>query len=84
MVCVPLSSPSLPLIAPKKMMAGRKHVIQTTDGPLPSRMLMLAELELDASLRLQKEGLGPGRKLGCGIFIPHKGIEAVNKAQKNR
>ncbi len=71
-------------IKPKKMMAGRKHVIQTTDGPLPSRMLMLAELELDASLRLQKEGLGPGRKLGCGIFIPHKGIEAVNKAQKNR
>ena len=71
-------------IKPKKMMAGRKHVIQTTQGPLASRMLMLAELDQDASLRLQKEGLGPGRKLGCGIFIPHKGIEAVNKEQKNR
>ncbi len=71
-------------IKPKKMMAGRKHVIQTANGPLPSRMLMLAELDLDASLKLQKEGLGPGRKLGCGIFIPHKGIEAVNKEQKNR
>ena len=71
-------------IKPKKMMAGRKHVIQTTEGPLPNRMLMLAELDIDASLKLQKEGLGPGRKLGCGIFIPHKGIEAVNKEQKNR
>ena len=71
-------------IKPKKMIAGRKHVIQTTEGPLPNRMLMLAELDIDASLKLQKEGLGPGRKLGCGIFIPHKGIEAVNKEQKNR
>lgn len=71
-------------IKPKKMMAGRKHVIDTTEGPLPNRMLMLAELEPDAALVLQKDGLGPGRKLGCGIFIPHKGIEAVNKAQKNR
>lgn len=71
-------------IKPKKMMAGRKHVIETATGPLASRMLMLAELDLDASLKLQKEGLGPGRKLGCGIFIPHKGIEAVNKEQKNR
>ena len=71
-------------IKPKKMMAGRKHVIETASGPLASRMLMLAELDQDASLKLQKEGLGPGRKLGCGIFIPHKGIEAVNKEQKNR
>ncbi len=71
-------------IKPKKMMAGKKHSIASADGVLESRMLMLAELELDASLRLQREGLGPGRKLGCGIFIPHKGIEAVNKEQKNR
>ena len=71
-------------IKPKKMMAGRRHTIISNEGPLESRMLMLAELELDAAMKLQKEGLGPGRKLGCGIFIPHKGIEAVNKEQKNR
>ena len=26
------------------------------------------------SLALQRHGLGEGRKLGCGLFIPHKDV----------
>jgi CRISPR/Cas system CSM-associated protein Csm4 (group 5 of RAMP superfamily) len=39
---------------------------------------MLADLELEESLKLQEAGLGPGRKLGCGLFLPQKGIKPVN------
>jgi hypothetical protein len=40
---------------------------------------MLADLSTDESIRLQQQGLGPRRLMGCGIFIPHKGIDAVSK-----
>ena len=39
--------------------------------------LMLHGLPLANALRVQQEGLGNNRKLGCGIFIPHKSITAV-------
>jgi CRISPR/Cas system CSM-associated protein Csm4 (group 5 of RAMP superfamily) len=42
---------------------------------------MLADLKPEESLRLQQQGLGPHRLMGCGIFIPHKGIDAVHKPQ---
>ncbi len=42
-----------------------------------ARSLMVAALSADASLALQQRGLGDGRLLGCGLFVPHKGIEAV-------
>jgi hypothetical protein len=35
---------------------------------------MLAGLTLEESLALQRHGLGAKRKLGCGVFIPHKDI----------
>ena len=63
----------------KKIMSGRKHVMRTPDNEIPTRSLMLAELEVEHSIKLQQQGLGPWRKLGCGLFLPHKGIEAVNR-----
>jgi hypothetical protein len=33
-------------------------------------------------VRLQKQGIGESRNLGCGIFIPHKGIDAVYSVQE--
>ena len=39
-----------------------------------ARSLMLAGLGLEQSLLLQRSGLGAGRTLGCGLFIPHKDI----------
>lgn len=64
-------------IRPRKMLCGTEHFIQTPDGPLRTRSLMIADLEVDESLRLQEQGLGPYRYLGCGLFIPHKGIDDV-------
>jgi CRISPR-associated protein Cas6 len=64
-------------IKPRKMLCGTEHVIETPQGPLRTRSLMIADLEVDESLRLQEQGLGPYRHLGCGLFIPHKGIDDV-------
>ena len=39
--------------------------------------LMLHGLPIEHAIRVQQQGLGLYRKLGCGIFIPHKSITAV-------
>lgn len=39
--------------------------------------LMLHGLSAEHSLRAQERGLGLHRKLGCGLFVPHKSIAAV-------
>lgn len=39
--------------------------------------LMLHGLPIEHAIRIQQQGLGLHRKLGCGIFIPHKSITAV-------
>ena len=60
-----------------KMLGGISHTLAFPDGPLHTRSLMLAELEPEQSVRLQQQGLGPGRRFGCGLFLPHKGISPV-------
>ncbi len=61
----------------KKMMAGKQHVIQTPDETIYTRSVMVADLDKEHSVRLQQRGIGPGRHLGCGIFLPQKGIKPV-------
>ena len=62
-----------------KMMAGKERVVQLPyGGERITRSLMVAELKQTESVRLQQHGLGEGRKLGCGIFLPQKDIKAVN------
>jgi CRISPR-associated protein Cas6 len=39
--------------------------------------VMLHGLAPEDSLRIQASGLGEHRKLGCGIFVPHKSIAPV-------
>ncbi|MGF1642426.1 MAG: type I-MYXAN CRISPR-associated protein Cas6/Cmx6 [Thiotrichales bacterium] len=70
-------------IRPRKMMPGKQHTVRTDNGPQLTRSLMLAELQLEESVLLQEHGIGPGRQIGCGIFLPHKGIEAVGKPQSS-
>ena len=66
-------------ITVRKMMAGKERVVQLPDGgERITRSLMVAELKQAESIRLQQHGLGEGRKLGCGIFLPQKDIKAVN------
>jgi CRISPR-associated protein Cas6 len=64
----------------RKAMCGKSIALATPEGPVHTRSLMLADLDHESAFKLQEVGLGPRRLMGCGIFIPHKGIEAV-KAQ---
>ena len=58
---------------------GKMTLLTTPSGMLRTRSLMLSDLSTGESVRLQQQGLGPHGKMGCGIFIPHKGIESVGK-----
>jgi len=66
-------------IEARKALCGKVTPLGTPTGMLHTRSLMLAGLSPRDSVRLQQIGLGPHRRMGCGIFIPHKGIEAVGK-----
>lgn len=61
-------------IQPGVMLCGRLTSIATPGRTLQTRSLMLAGLTLEQSILLQQQGLGAERKLGCGLFIPHKAI----------
>ncbi|NOZ11078.1 MAG: type I-MYXAN CRISPR-associated protein Cas6/Cmx6 [Gammaproteobacteria bacterium] len=61
-------------VHPQKMLCGIENTINTPDRPLKTRSLMLAELRLEESAVLQTQGMGECRHLGCGLFIPHRGI----------
>lgn len=66
-------------IRPKKMLCGIERVVHTPERHIRTRSLMLADLSVEESVRLQQEGLGPLRHRGCGLFIPHKGIHEVHQ-----
>ena len=65
----------------KKALCGKTAEVAGPDGPVQTRSIMIAELRAEESVQLQQEGIGPMRHMGCGIFIPHKGIDAVKKAE---
>jgi len=62
----------------KKLMAGKQNIMRMSEGPVYTRSLMVADLGPEDAVTLQQQGIGPGRKFGCGLFIPQKGIKAVN------
>ncbi len=64
-------------ISIKKVICGRTKNL-TIDGKKRSgRSIMIADLSKENSVRLQDIGVGEGRIFGCGIFLPHKSIDAV-------
>jgi CRISPR-associated protein Cas6 len=65
-----------------KMICGRSGEIRTAGESIFTRALMVADLEPEESVALQQQGLGQGRMLGCGLFVPHKGIEPVFDIQE--
>ena len=67
----------------RKLLCGRSHEVGTPQGPIFTRSVMVAELEKADSLRLQHSGLGSYRMLGCGLFVPHKGIAPVKGASED-
>jgi CRISPR-associated protein Cas6 len=62
----------------RKALCGKTFRFKLPNGELFTRSLMVADLALPESLILQRRGLGKGKKMGCGLFIPHKDIKAVN------
>ncbi len=66
----------------RKALCGKTLALATPRGPLPTRSLLLADLRPSEALRLQEVGLGPHRLMGCGIFIPHKGIDALGETAR--
>lgn len=63
----------------RKAVCGKELVLETPQGPVRARSLMLADLSPEEAVRLQQVGLGPRRDLGCGVFIPHKGVDSARK-----
>ena len=65
----------------RKLLCGIGHTISTPEGDFETRSVMIADLDRATSLSLQETGVGPGRHLGCGIFLPHKSIRAVGETE---
>lgn len=64
-----------------KMICGRSGAIRGNDEMIFTRALLVADLKPEESVRLQQQGIGEGRLLGCGLFVPHRGIDAVYQIQ---
>lgn len=58
-----------------RTICGRHQVLQA--GALQGYSLMLDSLSAPHSLRLLEQGIGGHRRLGCGLFVPHKSAAAV-------
>jgi len=56
------------------MLCGRDATLATPETAYRTRSLMLTVATPAQSLLLQRQGLGEARKLGCGLFIPHKDV----------
>jgi len=62
------------------LICGRAQARSGEGGEIRGFSLMLHGLTAEHSLRIQQLGLGEARKLGCGIFVPHKTATAVGAA----
>ncbi len=67
-------------IPPRKLLSGKAQSFKTPDGDVMTRSLMVADLEPLEAIRLQEVGIGMGRLLGCGLFVPHKGIKHAKES----
>lgn len=60
-----------------RFICGRRQSITTADGLAYGYSLLLHELPVEQSILVQQRGMGGNRKIGCGIFIPHKSTNAL-------
>ena len=70
-------------VSARKLLCGRSHRIVSARRVLTARSLLIADLAAEESLAIQCRGIGPGRLLGCGLFVPHKDIGPVRRAAGN-
>ena len=67
----------------KKALCGKSMTINFAKKTVYTRSLMIADLSKEESLKLQEEGVGRKKLYGCGIFLPHKSIDAVNNFKED-
>lgn len=61
----------------RKALCGIGHEFRLPDGKVKTMSVMVADLDPEEAVILQTHGIGRGRKMGFGLFIPHKGIKPV-------
>lgn len=61
-----------------RFICGRPRSLHADGEQVNGYAVVLHELRPDDALTLLHEGLGGGRKLGCGIFIQHKAIAGLD------
>ena len=61
-----------------EFISGRPHRVAAEGGEVVGYGLALHGVSPSDSLRVQSEGMGTLRPLGCGIFIPHKAIATAD------
>jgi CRISPR-associated protein Cas6 len=66
------------------MLCGRDVTLATPQKTYRTRSLMLTVATPAQSLALQRHGLGEARKLGCGVFIPHKDVGDLRGEARTR
>jgi CRISPR-associated protein Cas6 len=66
-----------------KALCGQSKRISFGDKTLYTRSLMIADLSKEEAVTLQEEGVGKHRLFGCGIFLPHKSIDAVSNFKED-
>lgn len=60
------------------LICGMRRTIGEGELSIPGYSLVIHDLKVDASLRLQYAGLGEARHFGCGIFLPYKVIAGLH------
>lgn len=58
-----------------RLISSRFHWRQGPQGAMPGFGLLLYGLSIEQSLAVQSAGLGEGRMLGWGVFVPHKRVK---------
>lgn len=69
-------------IAAGTLLCGRDVTLATPQRTYRTRSLMVTVATPAQSLALQRQGLGEARKLGCGLFIPHKDVGDLRGATR--
>lgn len=65
-------------VTPRKMLPGKGRGMRSGEGKLQTLSLMIADLSAEESLKIQHHGIGQHQHMGCGLFIPQKGIAEVH------
>jgi CRISPR-associated protein Cas6 len=68
----------------RKALCGKSYHFTTPEETIFTRSLMIADISPVDAITVQQQGLGAGRTMGFGIFLPHKDITPVNTAKQDK